>query len=302
MQAKLNLKALLSLEQAAEYLTSISTQRVSIQDVLQLVLDKRLPLSVKFVKPVKVCPGKIVRYTPQEIDQLVSSKDYVDDLNWVDDLLVVFVPEKDGRPSDAPRPKIMCSHYLGEDRWITFDDVVTTVTGVWDLPMIGGEVHDVVNLFHALTGSPLVAHDQCDGTFVMRDDAMVCKLLTLDDVPEAPRHGNGRFLEDYNAAQSLPGASVLGIRPEALKVLEATLRKQPAKPVSDELNTRSKRTMQTVIAALCNRLGIDWNAPGSARKIEELTELLDAKVAEQTIKQAILEGMDDAIDSRSSLG
>ncbi|WP_028100448.1 hypothetical protein [Pseudoduganella violaceinigra] len=294
------MNALLSLEQTAERLTSVTKARVSIEDVLQLILDKRLPLSVKFLKPVKVCPGKIVHYTQQEIDALTAAHNYIDDLNWVDDVFVVIVPVKDGRPLPSPRPKIVCSHYLGDDRWMTFREAVTTITGVWDLPMVGGEAFDVVSLFHALTGNPIIAPDHCDGTFVIRNGVMACKLLTLEDPIKDSPPGQSHALNDYAAASSLPDASVLGVRPEALKALEASLRKQPLTPASDELTTRSKRTMQTVIAALCNKMGIDWKAPGAARKIEALTDLLDAKVSEQTIKQTILEGMDDAIESRST--
>ncbi len=294
------LKALLSLEETAERLAFVTKARVSIEDVLQLVLDKRLPLSVKFLRPVKVCPGKIVRYTQQEIDELTATHNYIDDLNWADDVFVVIVPAKDGRPLPSPTPKIVCSHYLGDDRWMTFSESVINVTGVWDLPMVGNESFAVVDLVHALTGNPIIAPDHFDGTFVVRDGKSACKLLSLNgalhDSPQSQSHA----LNAYTAASSLPGASVLGVRPDALKALETSLRKQPHTQMPDELTTRSRRTMQTVIAALCNKMGIDWKAPGAARKIEALTELLDAKVSEQTIKQAILEGMDDAIESRST--
>ncbi len=130
MKSQSNLKALLSLEETAERLGFVTKARVSIEDVLQLILDKRLPLSVKFIKPVKVCPGKIVRYTPQEIDALTATHNYIDDLNWVDDQFVVIVPTKAGRPLPSPRPKIVCSHYLGDDRWMTFRETVAVVQGL----------------------------------------------------------------------------------------------------------------------------------------------------------------------------
>lgn len=141
MKKKLfKLKSFLTLEQAAEYLTSILDEPVCVADILQLALDGRLTLSVNFVNHASAHPGKIVRYTRQEISALAAARNYIDDLNWVDDLFAIFQAKKTGRPTDEITPKIMCSRNLGNDHWMTFDrETVTKLEGVWDLPMVGGE-------------------------------------------------------------------------------------------------------------------------------------------------------------------
>jgi len=64
-----------------------------------------------------------------------------------------------------------------------------------------------------------------------------------------------------------------------------------------KLSTRSRRTLLTIIGALCNKSGIDYQNRGAAKRISEFTEEIGAAVTDDTIRKIINE-IDDAIESR----
>ena len=63
------------------------------------------------------------------------------------------------------------------------------------------------------------------------------------------------------------------------------------------LSTRSRRTLLTIIAALCNQAGINYKDRGAAKRISELTEEIGAAVSDETIRKIISE-IDDAVEFR----
>jgi hypothetical protein len=67
--------------------------------------------------------------------------------------------------------------------------------------------------------------------------------------------------------------------------------------VDAPITTRAKRTMLTIIAALCQRAKIDYEGIGAARHIKEATEELGARVDDETIRQ-LLKEIEDAVESR----
>ena len=64
-----------------------------------------------------------------------------------------------------------------------------------------------------------------------------------------------------------------------------------------KLSTRSRRTLLTIIGALCNKSEIDYKLRGAAKRISEFTEEIGAAVTDDTIRKIINE-IDDAIESR----
>jgi len=63
------------------------------------------------------------------------------------------------------------------------------------------------------------------------------------------------------------------------------------------LSTRQRRTLLTMLAALCKRANVDTTARGAAQRIREMTEELGAPVNDDTIK-AILNELPEAIEAR----
>lgn len=64
------------------------------------------------------------------------------------------------------------------------------------------------------------------------------------------------------------------------------------------LNTRQRRTLLTVIAALCKKAGIDHASRGAAATIASLTDELGSPVSDDSIRD-LLRDIPDAIESRA---
>lgn len=78
--------------------------------------------------------------------------------------------------------------------------------------------------------------------------------------------------------------------------LRGTRENHPIK-IERPLSTRSRRTLLTIIAALCNQAGINYKDRGAAKRISELTEEIGAVVTDETIRKIISE-IDDAVEFR----
>ena len=88
-------------------------------------------------------------------------------------------------------------------------------------------------------------------------------------------------------------------------ILECRTLKQQLQPselkskskVERPLHTRSRRTLLTIIAALCDSAGIEHQQRGAAQRIKGLTELAGTPVDDGTIK-SILDEIPDALETR----
>jgi hypothetical protein len=65
------------------------------------------------------------------------------------------------------------------------------------------------------------------------------------------------------------------------------------KPVS----TRQRRTLLVIIAALCNKAAIEVSSRGAAAQIATETQLLGARIGEDSIRD-LLKQIPDALESR----
>lgn len=80
--------------------------------------------------------------------------------------------------------------------------------------------------------------------------------------------------------------------------IEFNKRERKQNVVDAPLMTRTKRTMLTIIAALCEKANINFQERGAARRIMEATETLGAPVDDETIRN-LLNEIEDAVESRS---
>ncbi len=86
---------------------------------------------------------------------------------------------------------------------------------------------------------------------------------------------------------------------EALKAELVALRKQVESLQSSTRpqQTRARRTLLTLIAALCDYSDLDWLKPGVAAQISKMTETIDAPVSDDTVR-GVLKEIPDALESR----
>lgn len=167
MSKLLQLKEWLTLPEAVKRLSAIFQEDVSESDILRLSLDGRMRLSVYLVNGAKARLGKVVGF---------------DDVQWGEfsaEMAAAFpnLPEEQkGKPL-----KYVKSLRLDDDRYLNLDEDVTTIWGVWDLPMLAGDRHDVEHRFQMESGGPAVTVESLEGSFLERDDGVICQLMESYD-------------------------------------------------------------------------------------------------------------------------
>jgi hypothetical protein len=79
---------------------------------------------------------------------------------------------------------VLCELNIGDDRYLALSDDVTTLRGVWDLPMIGGERLDIEHQYQNMTDGPVITLRYFEGAFVEGRDGQVCQLQSSFDDDE----------------------------------------------------------------------------------------------------------------------
>jgi hypothetical protein len=220
MKKLFRLKEWLTLDEAAQHLSIVFEDSVSSSDVLRLGLDNYLRLSVYFVNHAEARCGKIVHYSISELANAIATGNLPQDLNWhvwPAGAMAVLQPNKTAEESEKDRIMLM-SKRLGDDYYLTLDDDVKTITGVWDLPMYGNEKFDVEQMYQVATRGPNVTLQGLDGTFVAGHG----HIYQLQDSYKAAEKDEelGLGLVRYFPASGLPKDAVIVVRPEALREFE----------------------------------------------------------------------------------
>ena len=157
-----NLKEWLTVADAARHLSIVFGEDVTEADVLRLALDGHLRLSVNFVNHARARCGVVVGYDDAEWGEFPAE-------------LVATLPNIPDEAKGKPMP-YMKSLNIDDKRFLNLSVEVTTLRGVWDLPMIGGEQLDIEHQYQMLTGGPSVTLETMDGAFVEGRDGEMCQL------------------------------------------------------------------------------------------------------------------------------
>lgn len=223
MSKLFKLKQWLTLLDTAKYLTSLFEEEVNEADVLQLVLNGHLKLSVNFVNHAVVRRAKWISIG-----------------EW-DELMELHCTR--GIPTeDTQRPVL---HY---------ENHVAPISGVWDLAMIGAETLDVQQKYQMITGGMQVKLINIDGTFVSSYDGQLYQLQThYDDNPYAnadtqEKERTKKPLYDpdnYFPSGGLPEDCVFVVRTTALREFEQSINDTPTItektiPTAKHANTSDK--------------------------------------------------------------
>lgn len=300
-----NLKKWLMVADAARHLAIVFGEEVTEADVLRLALDGQLRLSVYFVNYAEARCGQVVGYEEAEWGEF-SAK------------LMATLPNISDEAKGKPM-RYMKSLNIDDKRFLNLSEEVTTLQGVWDLPMIGEERLDVEHEYQNLTGGPAVTLSGLDGAFVEGPDGRLCQLQESDDNNEYQpgsiaqleelkqhianknigaaeakdllnRHNEKRktFLEksksrpkteNYYPAGGLPKDSVLVVRTEALRAFEESINDAP--PASTNRNNVSDK-----LAKLNQASTKFW---ANADRDDRATHPNNAKVVEWLVEQQFSE-------------
>lgn len=157
MSKLFKLREWLTIPEAAKHLSVLFGEEVTEADVLRLVLDGYIKLSVNLVN------RSVAQQYPREQKDLCYR-------NGVYKQQIGGTPDYLGMTKGLER--------LHEVLSARAHNPLFSIAGLWDLSMIGAERFDVENAYQNLTGGPKIQHVGIDGTFVEGEDGDLCQLQT----------------------------------------------------------------------------------------------------------------------------
>lgn len=343
-----NLKEWLTVADAARHLSIVFGEDVTEADVLRLALDRRLRLSVYFVNHAQARCGNVVHLEQVDWELVPSIKGAgmrvemaagysVEQDNALRASAKLITLLKDIPVAEWPNwvPLPSCLNIDGE-RFLDLSESITTLRGVWDLPMIGNERLDIEHEYQNLIGGPAVTLQGLNGPFVEGRDGKICQLQESYDENEfhpgssarlewlkrqiaenniegaeaesllnQHREEREKFLErrktrpaneNYYPAGGLPDDAVIVVRTEALREFEQSVNGAPSG--SEKPIASSERySLLTIIAALCDYSAIKHQERGAAIQIAKMTDEIGAPVSDDTVRRALAK-IPDALESR----
>lgn len=301
----LSLKEWLTLDDTAKHLSIVFGEEVSRADVLRLALDRHLTLSVDFVNRARAKKGRLA---PLEdclftvlppVSAGLAKGDATNDLDRLQiGRRLTYSELSELSPADQDRIK---NHELlivpdainfGDGRFLILEQKVESLSGVWDLPMVGGEEIDVQHRYQMETDGPSVDLMNIEGAFVSRGD-IVCQLqddfddneyepgakvrgemleqrIKEEDLPreradELRAHYQARRGEmkdkwkarpesRYYPAGGLPTDAVFVVRTAALRAFEEAVLKAPEEATDRVLSRREETSLLNIAGGLLGLL------------------------------------------------
>lgn len=311
MSKLFKLREWLTIPEAAKRMSISFGEEVTEADVFRLALDGHLRLSVNFVNHAKARCGKPTAIEDGEWFEFPAE-------------LVATLP---GIPEEARgKPlRYMSGLNIDGERCLSLSDDVTTLRGVWDLPMIGGEQSDLEHEFQMLTGGPAITLTCLEGAFVEGPDGTLCQLQeSFESNPHEPgslaaltllesyireeaiapqeadellrihagfrkkfrdRAASRPAKENYYPAPSLPDDAVLVVRSTALREFEESVNAAEAVPARQS-TPRDSSLIGTLAALLAAWPGGVKKIP-SERELENAAELVGIRVSNTTIGKVL---------------
>ncbi|MCG8037114.1 MAG: hypothetical protein JAZ19_08750 [Candidatus Thiodiazotropha taylori] len=331
------LKEWLTIDDASKYLSILFDGPVTKADVLQLGLDGHIDLSINIVNTATGRVGNIVPRNNAKLNivdcaastplpRIIKKGILNSDLNKL--------PENIKNGLDRGTLKaIPMGMVINKNDVLEYTDEIVRITGIWDLPMIGGETHFVLQKYQALTDGPDLTLSCLEGAFLKSSEGkLICihdkfeddifqsrpmslwgkiknQLLYINILSNSNITDNDDGIKedsntavtkpntkDYYPTGELPNDSVLVVRANALREFEQR-QINSAAPKQKALKTNERNSLLTIIAALCNHTNIDPDGRGVAVHIAKMTEKIGAPVSDDTVRR-VLEKIPDAIESR----
>ena len=217
------LKGWLPVAEAARHLATVIKEAVSEADVLRLVLDGQLRLSVYFVNSTIARTGR-----------------------------VIAIDKATGEP--AWPTEVIRGLTLNTGEGIVFDGDVVPVTGVWDLPMIDGETIHVEQRYQHLIDGPAVTRIAFNGTFVEGKDGQICQLQEDGDENEFLHPAGGLPKDTLLVVRTevLREFEEVAIAEQNKANAHAPEESQKALAATERHASRRERTLAAVVATIAS--------------------------------------------------
>lgn len=281
MNKLFKLRKWLTVSEAADHLTRSLKELVTEADIYRLGLEGHLTLSVDLIHHANAHVGVLI---PLSKAKKITGLPSISDKDKLIDLILGV--------------------RVGDDKIIQFDEYekdrnVVSLSGVYDLAMIGAERFDCEARFQALTGGIPVELISLDGTFVQNHDKShyysILEVLT----PQKVEKDTYKIIPPtYMPANGLPDDSVIVVRTASIKAFEESLNEIEEDTLSKPLGNRERRTLLTIIAAVCKEAKLDIKTHSkTANLIHDLTVKMGVEVSESAIEDH-LKKIPDALETR----
>ena len=318
MSKLFKLKAWLTLDEAVNHISTVLGESATEADLFRFALDGHLTLSVNFVNRAKARKGKWVNTSDVQFYLIEND---------------ILTGEKLENPISMPLNHEL---FVSDDNWIALEKPVVSISGVWDLAMVGAETLDIEHLYQQSTSGLEVTLVAIDGAFVMKGD-VICQLQTdYDDnefqtgssaqkkdieryiieeklSDEEAKKVRNKYQEDrekyLEKRKSTPRENlfypsggldehdhILVVRTEEITRFIQSLEDSPA--IEKPLTSKERNSLLVLIGALCKENGIDPKKRGIAAALVAMTENLGAPLTDDTVRK-ILNQIEDAISLRN---
>lgn len=318
MSKLFKLKEWLTLEEAANHISTVLGEPVILVDIYRLALDTHLKLSANFVNGAQARTGKFVKTEDIEFREVENN---------------LFTGEKLEKPYSTP---LNNETYVSGDDWVSLNSEVVSIRGLWDLTMIGSEAIDIEFYYHQETSGLEVDLTCLEGTLLRQGD-IICQLQSDFDDNEYQQGSKAakQKLEQYISSNKLTDDEIKKLRDDyqaerkkylggkrefervpsyypsggldehdyvlVVKTKEVTRFIQSLEdtpPEAKPLTSKERNSLLVLIGALCKQVDIDPNQRGVTSSLVAMTELIGAPLTDDTIRK-ILNQIESAIDSRS---
>jgi hypothetical protein len=318
MSKLFKLRDWLTLDEAAAHISTVLGEPATVADLYRLALDRYLTLSVDFVNHTYARKGEWLKSDQIEF-RLVEND--------------IFTGDKLDIPYSHP------SNYeirVSEDDWITLEEPVVSIKGVWDLPMVGAEQLDIEHDYQQLTSGLEVTLTILGGVFVQQGD-VVCQLQTDFDDNEYQKGSKAqkKDLEKHIAINDIGDDEEKKLRAEFKADREKYLGKRENVPREQNyfpsgglaehdyalvirtneitrfiqsledtpateklLSSKERNSLLVLIGALCKEVEINPSKRGVAASLVAMTEILGAPLTDDTIRK-ILGQIEGAVSARN---
>jgi hypothetical protein len=286
------IKEWLTLDDAANHISNVLGEPISLSDIYKLALDGHLKLSLMFVNGAKAKRVRLVKSEDVEYKQVVPRMPNV----------------PNGKCFHVPHNAKM---QISKDYWIQkVEPELISIGGVWDLAMIGAELADITNRYHQVTSSHTVKIPRFTGHYLQKGGETYQLQVRQERFPESGEDNasiapnaqdeNERLsLQDmrlmlkrpyrppqYSVASKLADYEhTLVIRTSEINRFIQSLEDAPqeAKPLHDKERT----TLLILLGSILKKANFDLHERGIAGKIRRATESNHTPVSEETIRNLL---------------
>lgn len=311
MSKLLSLKQWVTLSEAADYLSKVLSEPVTVADIYRFALTGDLILTAHFINHGRARLGEVKRIREagfKVLPSLTQDKEEVllsvtgnalpEYLAWLEDN-----PDAKTLIEDKTiKSKFVClkGMQISDTECLVLENRASSIDGLWNLTMRGAERLDIEHYLQQEVGGPSVELICLDGVLLRNEAGQYASLLTeFDDDPKAVRGDLESPIKplikdrsdpkNYSPCGTLPDDAPLVIRPSALAAFIAKLA-EPEAP-EKKLATREKDTLLQIIAVLSELSGVDLRQDGGhyeiARAMLPEFDRRSASMSEETLAKKL---------------